>query len=67
MDGLCRWLRILVFELQVDEVLLEGPYWCHGHDVSSFNMLVTYFLLKFYSEEEYQHQSQIQLRHSLWV
>ena len=24
MDGLCRWLRILVSELQVDEVLLEG-------------------------------------------
>ena len=24
MDGLCKWLRILVSELQVDEVLLEG-------------------------------------------
>ena len=24
MDGLCRWLKILVSELQVDEVLLEG-------------------------------------------
>jgi hypothetical protein len=24
IDGLCKWLRILVSELQVDEVLLEG-------------------------------------------
>ena len=24
MDGLCKWLRILVSELQVDEILLEG-------------------------------------------
>ena len=24
MDGLCRWLKLLVSELQIDEVLLEG-------------------------------------------
>jgi hypothetical protein len=24
MDGLCTWLRILVCELRVDEILLEG-------------------------------------------
>jgi hypothetical protein len=28
MDGLCKWLRILVSELQVDEVLLEGKIKC---------------------------------------
>lgn len=28
MDGLCKWLRTLVSELHIDEILLEGKIKC---------------------------------------